>query len=752
MKNESFFENKISQKYLFAKLINLNTTNEKFILNNKYTLSIKYIIKQKNKQIKERNINLNIKKNFSTNYTTNSKTMKNHNFLIINIIKYIFINILLYQFCIINSLNNFPRNKIRKIIKYHSHEITLKVKGIGIKNILSDSSSFIYPCPSHIYLNERLVQDITDCHHMEIKESYSKIKLMWNNKFDSTKGMFYNCVDITEIDMIQFDTSSVTDMSYMFALCQSLKFLKVDNLNTEKVETFENMFYNCKGLTSLNLESFRNPSATTIYRMFYGCENLEYINIKNFDEKDNMNIDEMFDNIPPNAVICFLSCLPPKNFIIDSMNTAKVTISWEENEYNKFIISYGLQNLSNPNDGDKINITDRTSYTFTNLNSNQKYNIYIKTDCESKSSYWLGPLLISFESYNMAGTGTNSIITCSKVIYDSGGPNGNYNNYENSILVVLSDVPGKLVSIKGTIDIELNPLSCDHLYIYDGEGTSGTLIGDYNGNRNIPLIISKTGPLTIKFTSDALTFYSGFELLISCNINTPQKSIYNLIKDNNCRMISCDNNWRNIQNLFVLDTISCENNDEFNMNLGEDYNCYPRPDNINFDNDKNYKCLNNNRCPDNYKYIIEEKHQCVYNCKQYPGFPYEFQKKCYNSCPENISEISEEKEYYCEIKCPKDLPYEIIKIQQCVSNCTFHQISNKLCKLNFKSNNNSEENEAQEKMIEAIRNEIINALDSSGIDEGEDMVIQEKDITITITNNNNQKNQITLNSYKKFGD
>ena len=63
-------------------------------------------------------------------------------------------------------------------------------------------------------------------------------------------------------------------------------------------------------------------------------------------------------------------------------------------------------------------------------------------------------MLISFESYNMAGTGTNSIITCSKVIYDSGGPNGNYNNYENSILVVLPDVPGKLVSIKGTIDIE----------------------------------------------------------------------------------------------------------------------------------------------------------------------------------------------------------------------------------------------------------------------------------------------------------
>ena len=189
--------------------------------------------------------------------------------------------------------------------------------------------------------------------------------------------MFYNCKDITEIDLTKFDTSLVTDISYMFALCESLKSLNVDNLNTAKVETFENMFYNCKGLTSLNLESFSNPSATTLYRMFYGCENLEYINIKNFEEIENMNIDEMFEDIRPNAVICLSSCPPPDNFAIDSRNTIQVAISWEGNGVNKFIISYGEQNLINPENGEKINVINRTSYTFTNLDSNQIYNIYI---------------------------------------------------------------------------------------------------------------------------------------------------------------------------------------------------------------------------------------------------------------------------------------------------------------------------------------------------------------------------------------
>ena len=87
--------------------------------------------------------------------------------------------ILLCQFCFINSLNNIIKDKIYKIIKYYSHEITLKVKGKGMKNILSETIPYIYQCPSNIYINERLSQDYTDCHHIEIKESNSEIKLIW---------------------------------------------------------------------------------------------------------------------------------------------------------------------------------------------------------------------------------------------------------------------------------------------------------------------------------------------------------------------------------------------------------------------------------------------------------------------------------------------------------------------------------------------------------------------------------------------
>ena len=655
--------------------------------------------------------------------------------------QYFIIYILFSSFNIIESKIILKGNNIYSIA-FDSYEIKLKLKGTGIINILGSSSLYNYPCPSNIYSIEGPILNITDCHYIAINDSEIEIKLIWDNiVINSTKGMFFNCAEITEIDMTKFDTSLVTDMSFMFGDCRSLEYLNVSNLNTARVKTFKNMFYNCISLTSLNLESFSNPSAISLVRMFYNCKNLEYINIKNFEERENMNIDEMFYNIPINAVICLLTCPPPTNFTATDITPTQVIISWEGYEFNNFIISYDFENLLNPEESNKINVTDKTNYTLTNLNSNLRYYIYIKTDCGSKSSYWIGPLFISDESYNMAHNQTDYIITCSKVIYDSGGPNGNYSNNDNSILTVRPIISGKLIyliSIKSSIDTERG---YDYLYIYDGIGIYGKLLSSYNGRNDIPLIFSISGPLTIKFKSDYSIVYSGFKLTIGCIINT--KTIYNLIKDNNCRIISCNSTLININNLRVLNKITCDNIYVFNIITNDNYNCYPKCDNYYyFDKVKNYICTNNDECPNDYKYLIEDKNQCVSECKLYPNFPIEYQKYCYNSCPVKKFKISEEKKYYKETKCPKDLPYEIIKDHICVKNCNLVQINEHLCKLNYESDNKNEQNEAQEKMVENIKEEITNGLDTSGINKGDDIIIQEKDVTVTITNTDNQKNKM----------
>ena len=773
---------------------NINNKNK---LANNYMTSFKnnneYKIIENINDIKnnnrERDINdISIKENlFKNKYYKNYKS--------IHLINDFIIVILLCHFYIVNSIINFKKDNIFNKIKFYSYIITLKVKDTGVKNILSNTNIneniHIYPCPSNIYLNDELTQNYTDCHFIDIKESDTVIKLEWDNIVNnSLRGIFYKCTDITEVDMTNFDTSLITDMSEMFSMCYSLNSLNVENLNTARVKTFRYMFFECTSLTSINLESFTNPTATSLYRMFYNCIKLEYINIKNFEENKNTDITEMFYNIPKNAVICLLSCPPPTNFTISSMNTASVTISWEGYDFNKFNISYGSHSLDNPEDGIQINVNNKTYYTFTNLIPNQKYNIYIKTDCGDKFSYWIGPLLVSIEFYNMTHTGTNSITTCSKVIYDSGGPSGKYKNYADSTIIIRPETSGKFVSVKGNIQLEGN---YDYLYIYNGEGTYGILLGKYTSWNNIPLTLSRTGPLTIRFYSDYSIIYSGFELIIDCIINA--QTIYYQIINNNCRMVSCEENWRNIQNLIVSYTgicvknckatgyqylfkgkcysncpvnttnnnficysnsllekcenysiesdfenlcikcknnyypilndknnkygfidcykinslekyyldnddlvfkycykscktcnqngtiekhncLSCDNNYGFNITSGEYYNCYQKCNNYYyFDRDKNYKCLNKKECPNDYNNLIEEKNQCIDECFNDIEYKYNFRKKCYQDCPADVSYQSQTKNYFCEVKCNKEMPLEIIEYQNCTNFCGINEMN-----------------------------------------------------------------------------
>ena len=56
--------------------------------------------------------------------------------------------------------------------------------------------------------------------------------------------MFYNCYLLTKLNINNFKTSKVTDMSYMFNYCSSLIELNIFNFNTRNVLNMNHMFYN----------------------------------------------------------------------------------------------------------------------------------------------------------------------------------------------------------------------------------------------------------------------------------------------------------------------------------------------------------------------------------------------------------------------------------------------------------------------------------------------------------------------------
>ena len=112
----------------------------------------------------------------------------------------------------------------------------------------------------------------------------------------SMNVLFYGCSSLTSLNLSNFDTSNVTDMSLMFLECNNLISLNLSNFNTANVTNMANMFDGCFKLTSLNLSNFDTSNVTNMSHMFNRCIDLTSLNISNFDTSNVTNMNSMFNN------------------------------------------------------------------------------------------------------------------------------------------------------------------------------------------------------------------------------------------------------------------------------------------------------------------------------------------------------------------------------------------------------------------------------------------------------------------------
>ena len=85
------------------------------------------------------------------------------------------------------------------------------------------------------------------------------------------------CTGLTSLDVTNFNTANVTDMSDMFSVCRNLAELDLSNFNTAKVTNMRSMFSGCKNLAELDLSNFNTAKVMNMGNMFSGCLNLTTI-------------------------------------------------------------------------------------------------------------------------------------------------------------------------------------------------------------------------------------------------------------------------------------------------------------------------------------------------------------------------------------------------------------------------------------------------------------------------------------------
>ena len=97
-------------------------------------------------------------------------------------------------------------------------------------------------------------------------------------------AMFQECNELEYLDLSNFNTSNITDMTCMFNLCNKLREIKgINNFTTNKVTNMNAMFQECNELKYLDLSNFNTSNITDMGCMFNLCHNLKKIKgINNF--------------------------------------------------------------------------------------------------------------------------------------------------------------------------------------------------------------------------------------------------------------------------------------------------------------------------------------------------------------------------------------------------------------------------------------------------------------------------------------
>lgn len=161
------------------------------------------------------------------------------------------------------------------------NDIELVYKGDRISSM---AGLFRYYAGRYIDLSNFNTQNIHDMsfafNHCDYLE-YVNLCGINTSKVTDMSYMFADS-NILKVKLSELDTSKVKDMSHMFDGCEFLESVDI-NIDTSRVENMSSMFYGCTGLKELELDSFVGDNIKYIKEMFKYTSNLNKLSMKNFD-------------------------------------------------------------------------------------------------------------------------------------------------------------------------------------------------------------------------------------------------------------------------------------------------------------------------------------------------------------------------------------------------------------------------------------------------------------------------------------
>ena len=185
-------------------------------------------------------------------------------------------------------------------------------------------------------------------------------------------SMFENCASLEEIKFPD-SLNNINDISSLFAGCSSLKSLDLSSFDTTAVTNMNSLFKGCSSLISVDLSDFNTASVTNMNSLFKACSSMQLIYIPNFDTSSVTDMNSMFAECPNLKIINI------DNFNMEKIKSAENLFSESNNI--KYISIYGVANTNKY-------ITDSELKDIKLLTVCQKENIITNEDATNICCYF----------------------------------------------------------------------------------------------------------------------------------------------------------------------------------------------------------------------------------------------------------------------------------------------------------------------------------------------------------------------------
>ena len=240
-----------------------------------------------------------------------------------------------------NKIEHFKKSTTAPVAAINAINIEDPESDYEIKLWLdpTDKTAYYYTEPEKVYLNE------------QSSDMFSR------NSNENKIG------NIKDLDISNFDTSKVTQMSGMFSGMSSLTSLDLSNFNTSKVWDMDSMFRGMSSLTSLNLSNFDTSRVAYMRWMFSGMSSLTSFKFSHFGHF-YVKMDGMFSGMSS------LTSLDLSNFDTSAATSMRVMFSDMSSLTSLDLSSFNTSNVTDM-EGMFYNVSSLTSLDLSNLDTSK---------------------------------------------------------------------------------------------------------------------------------------------------------------------------------------------------------------------------------------------------------------------------------------------------------------------------------------------------------------------------------------------